>query len=147
MLPERDLIGIIDERARIVYALSTHPTMMFHLTGSYALGGYSKDSDLDFFTDVKTLDTVFLTGIGFYREATAGNYRDALGCEVFGHEHGVHIQVVKDVDLKLRAQNILLHQHRTLGGFLARIKKTCTPAVASEIWNLAIELARRERGA
>ena len=144
MLPERDLIGIIDGRARIVYALSTHPTMMFHLTGSYALGGYSKDSDLDFFTDVETIDIAFLSILEFYREAAADSYRDSLGCMIFGHNCGIHIQVVKDVDLKLRAQNILV-RHHTLSVFLAQIKKTCSPATASEIWNLAVELARRER--
>lgn len=147
MLNDFDLLKVLpNERERIAVLLNQHITMKFYLTGSYALGGHTKDSDLDFFTDSNTFDRKCLITLGFHREDVTISYRDVLTRTVYTHDCGIHIQETADVDLKLRAQTILRERHM-LGCFLASIKKNCTPATASEIWNLAIELARRERGA
>lgn len=81
---------------------------VFHLTGSQFFGNSRIDSDWDFFTQECPEVRVFLEGAGF--DLVTENIHlypdDPNIAEVWG-KGLVHIQLVRDVSLKLAAQKIL----------------------------------------
>lgn len=78
-----------------------------HLTGSYYFGNNTPDSDVDLFIDAGAHASIEkLKRLGF--EYLSGKkYVDKLTFDVLRHESGIDVQIVSNVSLKLRSQEIL----------------------------------------
>jgi hypothetical protein len=135
----------------------------FFLTGSRAFGGADQFSDWDFFISMETFKNLArtLSRLGFVVSwarnpktipsihfpvvprtppCDSGEYNSqdiemVLHCSTDGGGDEIHIQVVKDVGLKLKAQGILKGQ---FGFRMARIPKD----LRVPLWNMAFSLAR-----
>jgi predicted nucleotidyltransferase len=79
----------------------------FYLTGSRFFGNYKPESDWDFFTETSQDVSNFLIKYGFELEAVSYNGDTEIVNIWYHSEVNIHIQVVKDVAIKVEAQRIL----------------------------------------
>ena len=120
---------VLNETQQVLRALEDSP-FEFYLTGSRFFGNFRQDSDYDFFVDENIVP--WLIENGFERLPTH-NYLDLLTVSVF-QKGNVHIQVVKDVVLKSRVQQLI---KETIPGIYFTFNKTNH----SLLWNLVIKAA------
>ena len=81
----------------------------YHLTGSRYFGVAKRDADYDFFVQIDSGIESYLEQNGFTLEFGAGSYSDPLVCSCWAKDN-IHIQVVKNAQLKSRVQ-VFLKKH------------------------------------
>jgi hypothetical protein len=108
----------------------------FHLTGSRYFGGFSQNSDYDFFVRNSEEIVAFLESIGFVKEECS-NYQASIGllCDtvaIYAHPFcRIHIQLVTDTKLR----SFIAHKLDSSMIMVNADKKT-----KSKIWQLAYTL-------
>lgn len=85
--------------------LSTLLSEGMYLTGSRFFGNVSPTSDWDFFCQDSEDNRNNLLFLGFKKQPLC--YPDTNTNEVWKHRYPIHVQLVKDVHLKLRVQQVL----------------------------------------
>ena len=120
---------VLDETQQILRTLEDSP-FEFYLTGSRFFGNFRQDSDYDFFVEENAIDWL---RNNVFEKLPTHNYLDLLTISVF-QKGNVHIQVVKDVVLKSRAQQLI---KETIPGIYFTFNKTNH----SLLWNLVIKAA------
>lgn len=112
----------------------------FYLTGSRYFGGYTDTSDYDYFTEDTQSTAKLLEEHGF-RKLGFTDYKDELTSSVYRVEidgKRIDIQLVKDVRLKIRAQQILSSVfYKNLYTGLAKNKTQ-----VDKLWNLAFAMCQ-----
>ena len=80
------------------------------LTGSRLFGNFNPWSDYDFFTQNSEIVVDELQALGFWKNEGMSHYEgDSNLIDLFHTEGGlVTVQLVRDFDLKVKAQNLLL---------------------------------------
>ena len=110
----------------------------FLLTGSRFFNTHNEDSDWDFFIKPTILPEI-LRDLGFGIVEPMTLYEDSNTLRVWEHWNlPIHVQVVNDVELKVKAQEILA----SLGADLDKDKIARTTIVHR--WNIAMDLAKLE---
>lgn len=118
-----------------------------HLTGSRFFGNAKSDSDYDFFVSdddlVGAIETLSKSGLKLTKQSDVSSYSDLLTLRVYTVSKGdiylpIHLQVVSDLEWRLRAQNLLDNLPYALKyGFLASEKSE-----RKHIWNWALKLTK-----
>lgn len=105
---------------------------VFYLTGSYYFGDVTPESDFDFFCEYNKHYIEYLEKNGFELDELAG-YSDTNTAGVFIRGK-VHVQLVKDVELKHQIQLMLVKTVTFTG--MNKLQKR-------QIWNLAYRLMQK----
>jgi hypothetical protein len=110
---------------------------VFHLTGSQFFGNARVDSDYDFLVQDSLQVREFLQDLGF-KKLSNNDYNDSSIVAVFRYYQGsarsVDVQCVKNVELKLKAQDLI---RECYGSDLPKDRlERC------RLWNLAVRAAQ-----
>jgi hypothetical protein len=111
----------------------------FYLTGSRYFGNVHQDSDWDFFTSYTRETETWLLEQGFKKLDSLDDeisYKDSVTISVWRLEKGIDVQLVKSVNQKLKAQQIL-----SLPSFRMLIFDNVVKAHRKKIWNDALVAA------
>src|SRR5437879_3893495 len=92
----------------------------FHLTGSRFFGRTRPRSDWDFFAQDCASIHIWLGNHGFEKVNDAAYYPDPSLAAIYLHSDGCHVQLVKDVTVKIAVQN-LIHDHISTYCILNRV--------------------------
>lgn len=101
---------------QIVLANLQTSTFTFHLTGSRYFGTNSEYSDYDFFVQDDHLSEYDVSGVRYSLVDKGFNLDFSHDCDynedisivyVYKHPYGIHIQIVKDFEIKKKAQSSL----------------------------------------
>ena len=128
---------IVNERhANSVIGKMEGSNFNFYLTGSRFFGGFTPTSDWDYFVKDSPEVRSFLFNIGFYEKESDDmtGYDDSTIVSVF-EQNDIHIQLVKDAELKARAQK-LLSEHTNMRSIPKTARKY--------LWILALGMLQQE---
>ncbi len=115
---------------------------VFTLTGSRFFGGYTANSDWDFFIQESGEVERFLSSIGFL-PLSFTNYKDELTSKVYRHsQEKIDVQLVKNSVIKLRAQEILYNIQVSSPYFATIFKEKWF--VREMFWNFAFLMANSD---
>lgn len=111
-----------------------------YLTGSRFFGGADHLSDWDFYTEDSDAVYEWMETLKFFKE-TGGNYPDHLTLEVWrGYVdiYQVHIQIVKDVEIKHKAQEAIYKEDAINVIKTAISDRPLCKSLITNLWNTVI---------
>lgn len=97
----------------------------FHLTGSRFFGNHNQNSDYDFIVPEDDKMEQFLMNLGF-KPSKSGRYLDHQTSLLYHHsgdedsKNGYHVQVTKNVNLKLRVRDFIKQHLIELHNYLPK---------------------------
>lgn len=108
----------------------------FHLTGSRFFGTATEKSDYDFFIEDSEAVRTQLIKWRFYIESTGITYADTQTIRIYKHPDNIHIQLVRNVPLKEKAQSILKDFYRKGNNY------RMTKPQLRRIWDLVFDIIK-----
>lgn len=122
------MIQTAGARYKLVLKELAQSDRTFWLTGSRFFGTHRSNSDYDFFTqDDVDIERYLCEELGFHRE-WGESYSDPIAKSCWKKDN-IHVQVVKDADLKLEVQMWLKKHPRLL---------SCDKTMNKGVWTTAI---------